>query len=221
MVPSGSGAPPADGSALRSVDGSCRFVFAPCPAAEAHFADHVRLRHREDGTAGMGQAVPPDRSAPQASQTSAPAGTYDEQIAGPRGLLYEHGAGEATHDDRPDRHVSAADAAPVFLGCGSRSTYVFCRHPYVWRVAAEHVVPSWGRVGRCERAPRECYQVLVLPSVLMVGAMLAGPACTAMRLASTSAALGTRICSTPSWNEASIASAITWVGRLMERRNAP
>ncbi len=153
MVPSGSGAPPADGSALRSVDGSCRFVFAPCPAAEAHFADHVRLRHREDGTAGMGQAVPPDRSAPQASQTSAPAGTYDEQIAGPRGPLYEHGAGEATHDDRPDRHVSAADAAPVFLGCGSRSTYVFCRHPYVWRVAAEHVVPSWGRVGRCERAP--------------------------------------------------------------------
>ena len=152
MVPSGSGAPPADGSALRSVDGSCRFVFAPCPAAEAHFADHVRLRHREDGTAGMGQAVPPDRSAPQASQTSAPAGTYDEQIAGPRGPLYEHGAGEATHDDRPDRHVSAADAAPVFLvaGQGAHASSAATRMSGGWRQNTS-CPPGGGSVGASER----------------------------------------------------------------------
>src|SRR5215216_2199490 len=44
---------------------------------------------------------------------------------------------------------------------------------------------------------------------------------TWMRLGLASSALGTRIWSTPSSNEASICSAITWAGRVIDRRKAP
>src|SRR5690242_2452316 len=47
------------------------------------------------------------------------------------------------------------------------------------------------------------------------------PTRTLMRWACTSGALGTMICSTPSWADASILSASTWLGRVIERRKAP
>jgi hypothetical protein len=77
-------------------------------------------------------------------------------------------------------------------------------------VAAGDVFP-W--VGAC--------QLLVSPSMAGAGLACFWLACTWMRLACTSGALGTRICSTPSWVEASIASAMTWVGRVIERRKGP
>src|SRR5260370_14977991 len=52
-------------------------------------------------------------------------------------------------------------------------------------------------------------------------AVLPWPTRTWMRLACTSGALGTMICSTPSWAEASILSASTCLGRVIERRMAP
>jgi hypothetical protein len=64
-------------------------------------------------------------------------------------------------------------------------------------------------------------QLLVSSSAPGVRAAWPLPTRTSMRLACTSSALGTRICSTPSWAEASIASAMTWLGRVMERRKGP
>jgi uncharacterized membrane protein YeaQ/YmgE (transglycosylase-associated protein family) len=63
-----------------------------------------------------------------------------------------------------------------------------------------------------------------LPFLAAVPDMTAGrpwPARTLMCLACTSSALGTRTCSTPSCAEASILSASTWLGRVIERRKAP
>src|SRR5260370_34934249 len=62
---------------------------------------------------------------------------------------------------------------------------------------------------------------LPVTTALPATAALPVPARTGMRLARTSFALGTRICRTPSWAEASMASAITWLGRVIDRRNAP
>ena len=64
-------------------------------------------------------------------------------------------------------------------------------------------------------------QLLVSPSMAGAGLACFWLAWTWIRLACTSGALGTRICSTPSCVEASIASAMTWVGRVIERRKRP
>ena len=64
-------------------------------------------------------------------------------------------------------------------------------------------------------------QLLVSPSMAGAGLACFSLAWTWIRLACTSGALGTRICSTPSCVDASIASAMTWVGRVIERRKRP
>src|SRR5512132_3398041 len=63
--------------------------------------------------------------------------------------------------------------------------------------------------------------LLLAPSLLAVLAFLARTGRTWMRLGGASSALGTRIWSTPSSNEAWIPSAITWAGRVIERRKVP
>src|SRR5215216_1800222 len=61
---------------------------------------------------------------------------------------------------------------------------------------------------------------LFAPALLVVGASVR-PRRIWMRLGVASSALGTRICSTPSSNEAWIPSASTWAGRVIARRKAP
>src|SRR5438034_5906502 len=75
------------------------------------------------------------------------------------------------------------------------------------------------RLGRCDPpGPRRQAPLWTAAPAM---AALPVPARTWMRLARTSGALGTRIRRTPSWAVASIASAITWLGRVIDRRNAP
>src|SRR5580698_1860488 len=57
-------------------------------------------------------------------------------------------------------------------------------------------------------------------ATLLVTARLPWSARTGMRLACTSLALGTRTSRTPSRAEASILSAWTWLGRVIDRGNA-
>src|SRR5215218_2541660 len=61
---------------------------------------------------------------------------------------------------------------------------------------------------------------LLAPSLLAAGTSMR-PGRTWMRLGLASSALGTRIWSTPSSNEAWIPSAIAWAGRVIDRRKAP
>jgi hypothetical protein len=60
-----------------------------------------------------------------------------------------------------------------------------------------------------------------LAAALGVRAPRRSPGRTLMRLARVSLGLGTRMCSTPSCANASILSASTWPGRVIERRKAP
>jgi len=79
--------------------------------------------------------------------------------------------------------------------------------------------PIW----RCGSGGVTAWPICQAPFLLAVPvtAALPFPARTWMRLACTSSALGIRICRTPSWAEASMASAFTWLGRVIDRRNAP
>src|SRR5215211_720356 len=61
---------------------------------------------------------------------------------------------------------------------------------------------------------------LLAPSLLTAVTSMR-PGWTWMRLGLASSALGTRICSTPSSNDAWIPSAVTWAGRVIDRRKAP
>jgi hypothetical protein len=83
----------------------------------------------------------------------------------------------------------------------------------------QRLVQRWRR--EASVPPAAGCQLLVSSSAPDVRAACPWPTRTSMRLACTSSALGTRICSTPSWAEASIASAMTWLGRVMERRKRP
>jgi hypothetical protein len=80
---------------------------------------------------------------------------------------------------------------------------------------------AWHVIRLAPRAHRPFFAALPAMAALPVTAALPAAARTGMCLARTSVALGTRICRTPSWAMASIASAITWLGRVIDRRNAP
>ena len=74
--------------------------------------------------------------------------------------------------------------------------------------------------GRSRPATPLWTQLGVVSSLLAAG-MVARPGRTWMRLGVASSILGTRIWSTPLSAEAWIPSAITWAGRVIERRKAP
>src|SRR5438034_1156411 len=93
-------------------------------------------------------------------------------------------------------------ASPAATGAGGR------RRRLITGGAGPAVSPAWGGVTRLARG-RQAPLLTAAP----VMAALPVPARTWMRLARTSGALGTRIRRTPSWAVASIASAITWLGR--------
>ena len=76
-------------------------------------------------------------------------------------------------------------------------------------------------LARAAAAARARGQLPSLAAAPGLRAVRPRPTRTWMRLACTSGALGTMICSTPSCAEASILSASTWLGRVIERRKAP
>src|SRR5215211_359959 len=68
---------------------------------------------------------------------------------------------------------------------------------------------------------RPLWTQLGVVSSLLAAGMVARPGRTWMRLGVASSILGTTIWSTPLSNEASICSAWTWAGRVIDRRKAP
>jgi hypothetical protein len=96
--------------------------------------------------------------------------------------------------------------------------------PWVGRGAptspAATLVQPWRRETSVSRGDGGC-QLPVVTAAGDSGSVWRWPARTWMRFACTSGALGTRIRSTPSWAVASIASVMTWLGSVIERRNGP
>src|SRR5829696_9523827 len=92
--------------------------------------------------------------------------------------------------------------------------------PVRWALGLGWWPPPW-RARGVAGARRPCSTQLGVVSSLLAAGMVAGPGRTWMRLGLASSILGTRICSTPLSNEASICSAWTWAGRVIERRKAP
>src|SRR5829696_10559682 len=111
---------------------------------------------------------------------------------------------------RADRHSGQRGMRTSRTG-GGRSLSSVLRA--VWRA---------GRPGRAPPDRRRPLSVqLGVVSSLLASTIFAGPGRTRMRLGLASSALGTMTSSTPLSNEASIWSAWTWAGRVIDRRNAP
>ena len=87
-------------------------------------------------------------------------------------------------------------------------------------VAGASTAGELGGVAGLGHAPGST-QLGVVSSPLLAAGMSVRPGRTWMRLGLASSILGTRICSTPLSTMASICSAITWAGRVIERRKAP
>ena len=118
----------------------------------------------------------------------------------------------------------AAGTAPASGRLPARWSSSSLERGWCWVITHAFLVirraKGWsGRTGMAPPAGQACGCQLagVVPSTVSCWPLWR----TWMRLGLASSILGTRTCSTPSSIEASTASARTWAGRVIERRNAP